>query len=130
MFKVTTFVIRPTQRRREIDVLAVADLHRPGEPLIRCEFVVECKWSEDKPSVIFTSRSGHMAPTACIAQTISSSLGSAAAWTLAPEEECHAMKVFRTPASPGLVVDKHFERELSFLLFAKILNECISRSDA
>jgi hypothetical protein len=86
---------------REIDVLAVADAHRPGGPLIRCEFVVERKWSKDKPWVIFTSRSGHMAPTACIAQTISSSLGSAAAWTLAPEEECHAMKVFRTPASPG-----------------------------
>jgi len=42
-----------------------------------------------------------MAPTACIAQTISSLLGSAVVWALAPEEECHAMKVFRTPASPG-----------------------------
>lgn len=85
---------------REIDVLAMSDI-LGGEYLIRVCHVLECKWSKDKPWVVLSSRHGHMANAACIAQTIGNSLGSAALWVLAGDPELQKMDIFSTPKRPG-----------------------------
>jgi len=86
---------------REIDVLAHMDHAIAERPLIRCEFVVECKWSGKKPWVMFASKSARMAASACISQTISSTFGTAVMWHLAGDAECKNMAIFRTPTEPG-----------------------------
>lgn len=83
---------------REIDVVAYS--HRCNEGLQRVYHVVECKWSRDKPWVVFTGN-GDMAPSACIAQTISSLLGSAMLWIQAGLKDLHEMALFATPSRPG-----------------------------
>src|ERR1700687_1334235 len=64
--------IREKGDAREIDVAASRNAKRNG--LRRVYHVVECKWSKDKPWVVFTGPGG-MAASACITQTISSLLG-------------------------------------------------------
>jgi len=44
-------------------------------PVVRVQQAVECKWSADKPWVIFTSRFGSLAPSAAVTQTICSLYG-------------------------------------------------------
>jgi hypothetical protein len=86
------------EKAREIDVVAYKDAG--GDALIRIYHVVECKWSKDKPWVVFTG-SGSMASAACITQTISSLLGSAIVWTQAGLEQLHGMNLFTTPRRAG-----------------------------
>jgi hypothetical protein len=86
------------EKAREIDVVAYMDAE--GEALVRAYHVVECKWSRDKPWVVFTG-SGSMASAACITQTISSLLGSAILWTQAGLEPLHRMSLFETPRRAG-----------------------------
>lgn len=61
----------------EIDVLAHVDLRSgSADPrLFRISYVVECKWSRDKPWVIFTSRDCSPLESAGIAQTIGLQIG-------------------------------------------------------
>ncbi len=67
---------------REIDVYASTDL-RIDDLLLRVSLVIECKYVFEKPWIIFTSSSSRIAPSACMAQTISSKLGDACLWCLA-----------------------------------------------
>lgn len=94
---------------REIDVLATAS-SPSREHLIRAEHVVECKWSRDKPWVIFTSSDAQMAPPACVAQTIGSALGSTILWAIAGDESLHNMDLFSTPTRPGFGGRQAFSR--------------------
>jgi hypothetical protein len=89
--------------KREIDVLASVTDRAPDYPpgLLRIAYVVECKWSMDKPWVVFTSPTQRMAPSACIAQTIASKLGEAIAWVMAGDEKLHALHTFTTPDEGG-----------------------------
>jgi hypothetical protein len=86
---------------REVDVLATLDRRTSSGVLLRCEFVVECKWSKDKPWIVFTSPTSRLHPAACIAQTMSSALGSAALWLLAGAENCQALSLFEVSDTPG-----------------------------
>ena len=89
-----------TQLPREIDVVASRD-HPTRDHLIRVEHVLECKWSKNKPWIVFTSSNAHIAPAACTAQTIGNLLGSAVIWALAGDSSLHSLDYFWTPDRPG-----------------------------
>ena len=84
---------------REIDVLAFLD-GRVKKRLLRVYHVIECKWSKDKPWVVFTSDQ-RMAPAACITQTIASEFGSAVLWKEAGLLYLQELEVFATPKRSG-----------------------------
>lgn len=84
---------------REVDVLAFRDGHSKKR-LLRVYHVVECKWSKDKPWVVFTNNHG-IAPSACITQTIASHLGSAILWKEAGIKHLQDLELFSTPARSG-----------------------------
>lgn len=81
--------------RRELDVVAHASRSLGKEHLIRVEFVVECKWSGDKPWVLFGAQSG-MTVAACASQVIGSQLGETLLWKEAGKEELAALSLFRS----------------------------------
>ena len=84
---------------REVDVTAC--LTDPShEFLTRVYHVIECKWSQNKPWVVFTGGRG-MASAACISQTISSDLGSAILWKEAGLKSLHNLDIFATPTRSG-----------------------------
>jgi hypothetical protein len=92
-------VAKENGTRREVDVLAQATV--PLERgFVRVSFVVECKWSGDKPWVVFVSGRG-IAKTACIAQTMASQSGLAALWMARGGDELEKLSVFDTPKPSG-----------------------------
>ena len=86
---------------RELDVVASKDIHQENSPSVRVTHIVECKWSQDKPWVVFTSPTTHMAHSACIAQTIGSRLGIAALWSIAGDKDLAEMDIFHSPKRGG-----------------------------
>jgi hypothetical protein len=86
--------------KREIDVLA-SITERASSGFLRISYIVECKWSADKPWVVFASPTTRMAPSACIAQTISSELGEAIVWAIAGNKTLHSLQTFLTPEKGG-----------------------------
>lgn len=90
----------PNENPREIDVIALYD--SPDEDtLLRIEYVVECKWSRDKPWVVFTSPFRQMGTAACVSQTIASEFGRAALWLQAGDQRFERLSTFATPRVPG-----------------------------
>ncbi|WP_431203580.1 hypothetical protein ACQ86E_33550 [Bradyrhizobium betae] len=87
--------------KREIDVLASMTCDVPDAGLLRVSMIVECKWSGDKPWVIFTSPTTSIGSAACVSQTISSLLGEAIIWMLAGDEQLHDLQIFSTPEQGG-----------------------------
>lgn len=85
---------------REIDVFA-SRTATTSDRLSRVYYVVECKWSQAKPWIVFTSTNARMGQAACVAQTIGSLLGTTALWALAGDESLHKMSLFATPDRPG-----------------------------
>jgi hypothetical protein len=96
---------------REVDVLADIDLRLDDYKFIRARQVVECKWSRDKPWVIFTSRQSTMAESACIAQTIGSRLAEAAMFCEAGNSHLYEMDTFKSPQRGGFAGHRAFEKE-------------------
>jgi len=90
----------PDQNPREVDVIGVFDDHF-DDHLLRIEYIVECKWSRDKPWVVFTSPFAQMSSAACINQTIASELGNAALWLEAGSPRLAQLASFATPKTPG-----------------------------
>ncbi|MBF8679832.1 hypothetical protein [Pseudomonas fulva] len=78
---------------REVDVLATAN-HPLGRSFLRIKHVVECKWSKDKPWVLFKDEKRY-ASSALAAQLISSSAGQAVTWVAAGSEELRSLGMFR-----------------------------------
>ncbi|KQQ73645.1 hypothetical protein ASF70_07485 [Rhizobium sp. Leaf321] len=88
--------------KRELDVVASKTVWTPGHDFfLRVSHVVECKWSRDKPWVVFTSPSTRMAPTACAAQSIASIFCESIIWTIAGDPILHALDLFATPEEGG-----------------------------
>ncbi len=83
---------------REVDVLAYKT-DKSDE--VRIYNVVECKWSADKPWVIFTSETHQMANSACINQTISTLFGGSIVWALAGDKELAGLDLFASPDRAG-----------------------------
>jgi len=94
-----SYFVRDTAsgKPREIDVLAEVQT-KVGERILRLAYVTECKWSADKPWVMFCS-DGSVAPSACVSQSISSELGRAVAWCAAGDSSLHNTDTFCTPRS-------------------------------
>ena len=87
-------------KKREIDVLADCTASTKFG-FVRISYVVECKWSVDKPWIVFTSPTNIMAPSAMIAQTISSKLGAAVMWAVAGHDALSALDTFSIPKRGG-----------------------------
>jgi hypothetical protein len=90
-----------TTAPREVDVVAQLDGPHDQRPMVRVEIIAECKWSRDKPWVVFTSPSSQLHPTACIAQTVANDLGSAALSLLARNPVAQKLPIFETPVEGG-----------------------------
>jgi hypothetical protein len=87
----------PQRPRREVDV--VAHMSRRDNQLLRVEFVVECKWSADKPWVFFCGGRG-MTSAACATQSIGSQLAETLMWKEAANPALDELGLFRrTPRS-------------------------------
>jgi len=69
---------------REIDVIASSETSREGITF-RTSVVVECKWSKDKPWVVFTSASARPSAEEWIAYTVASPFGEAVMFKLADD---------------------------------------------
>jgi len=78
---------------REVDVLATVN-YPVGRSFLRIKHVVECKWSKDKPWVLFKDEK-RFVTSALAAQLISSSAGQAIAWVAAGSEEFQSLDMFR-----------------------------------
>jgi hypothetical protein len=96
---------------REIDVLADMTADISEDKWFRVSQMVECKWSKDKPWVIFTSPETRMAESACIAQAIGSSLGEAAMFCLAGDGDLHPSELFKCPERGGFAGRRAFEKQ-------------------
>jgi hypothetical protein len=75
---------------RKIDVMADMTLRLGKGSFFRVSQVVECKWSKDKPWVIFTNQGSSMTESACIAQSIGSVLGEAVMFLAASETNLYS----------------------------------------
>ncbi|MBZ4335074.1 hypothetical protein [Corallococcus sp. AS-1-12] len=94
---------------REIDVSA--DISRTkNDGFLRITHTIECKWSKDKPWVVFTSQDARMAPSACINQTMGDSYGRAILWTLAGKNELYDLSMFEAPERPGFTAKQCFSK--------------------
>ena len=81
-----TYVRDPVSgQMREVDVIATQHLEDP-DVICRTSVVVECKWSQDKPWVIFTSANGKFGREAAVAQTLGSAFSEAVMWHLAIDQ--------------------------------------------
>ncbi|KIZ38293.1 MULTISPECIES: hypothetical protein [Rhodopseudomonas] len=87
--------------KREIDVLATMTHELRDAGLLRVAMIIECKWSGDKPWVVFTSPTTSLGPAACVSQTISSLLGESIIWMVAGDEQLHDLQIFSTPEEGG-----------------------------
>jgi hypothetical protein len=81
-----------TDTRREIDVLAFMDADR-GDHLVRVQTVVECKWSADKPWVLFCGGTG-MTSAASVTQSIGSELAHLLLWKEAGSDDLARLDLF------------------------------------
>jgi hypothetical protein len=96
---------------REIDVVGDIDMRLGGNEFFRASQVIECKWSRDKPWVVFTSERSIMAERACIAQTIGSPLGRAAMYCAASSPNLYSMETFKHPLRGGFAGRRAFEKQ-------------------
>ncbi|HET6252997.1 MAG TPA: hypothetical protein VFE32_02920 [Puia sp.] len=87
------YYAKGSEKRREIDTLAYQTYEVNGSYL-RLHSVAECKWSRDKPWVVFNSQDTVMSEAAAISQTIGNEVGSALLWYVAGESELHLLELF------------------------------------
>lgn len=84
---------------REIDVTATLTV-QVRDSLLRIYNLVECKWSKDKPWVLFAG-AGSMAQSAMITQGVASRTGSALLWARAGDRQLHGLSMFEAPTTPA-----------------------------
>lgn len=85
---------------RETDVIAMHSIH-VQDSLLRVVQVIECKWSKDKPWVVFTSTESRMAPAACVAQSIATEAGQAILWAIAGNPVLDSLELFAVSERAG-----------------------------
>jgi hypothetical protein len=114
---------------RELDIVASM---RGGldKILIEISTVIECKWSRDKPWVVFTAPGTIMAPSACIAQTISSALGGALTYSLAGNENLHKFEIFASSERNGFGGRRAFSGEKDQDQFYSTVQSIVSKTIA
>jgi hypothetical protein len=123
------FYVRETNASaaREVDV--VAGIRRNlGGVSCHIDILVECKWSGDKPWVVFTNPRTIMAPSACIAQTIGSSLGQAVMYCLAGNVQIQAFDTFASRERNGFGGRRAFSGENELDLFHSTVQGIVSKT--
>jgi hypothetical protein len=85
---------RPTESesRRELDVVAQISRSAAGQ-LLRVEHVIECKWSADKPWVLFGSDRS-MSTAACVSQSMGTRLAETLLWKEAGNDDFSDLQIF------------------------------------
>lgn len=99
-----------TKTPREIDVIAKVT-RDVDKSFLRISHAVECKWSEDKPWIVFTDQSARITPGACIAQSIATKLMDAILWYLAGDKDVQNLDLFKTPTRPGFNGRQAFSKQ-------------------
>ena len=119
-----------TKIPREIDVVADRTCN-VEKAFLRVSFLVECKYSRDKPWVVFSDRSSRISPAACIAQSISTKSVDAILWFLADDKELQKLSVFHTPESPGFNGRQAFgsNNDVVFSALQGIMSICYSEKN-
>jgi hypothetical protein len=112
---------------REIDVLA--RVRRSDDDFIaEVSLVVECKWSRDKPWIVFTSPTNVMSPAACIAQTLGSASGAAVMHCLASNPAIQQFKTFASGARNGFGGRRAFTRDDGPDMFYNTVQSVVSKT--
>lgn len=86
---------------READVIASLKKRIDDDFLVRISHVIECKWSKDKPWVVFCSPGNRRNPAACISQMSGSYMGKTLLWHMAGEDRLWDTNHFQAPVEPG-----------------------------
>ena len=87
---------------REVDVFAsILSPIELGRPSVRVAYIVECKWSQDKPWVIFTAPENVVSPPLCIENTITSFRGRAVLHHAAICDPLQKLHTFSSPERTG-----------------------------
>jgi hypothetical protein len=117
-----------TETPREIDILAQVSSD-VDDSFLRICYVVECKWTENKPWVIFTDQNSQIAPAACIAQSIATKSAESILWILAADKDVQKLSIFRTPNRPGFNGRQAFgsQNDLVFNTLQSIMSSCYSK---
>lgn len=86
---------------REIDVAASLDFNLDPNSTLRISNIVECKWTKDKPWVVFTSPSTIMSIPATITQGFGSYVGDSLLWHMAGEHSLKTLNLFNREKPNG-----------------------------
>jgi len=119
-----------TSPAREIDVVAEVRETFGVSRICRIAILVECKWSREKPWVVFTTRRTRMASSACIAQTIGSVLGRAVTHCLAANEDLRASEVFTSGELNGFGGRRAFSNEKEPDVFHATVKSIVTKTIA
>ncbi|MGP1993559.1 hypothetical protein D9V96_016885 [Zobellia laminariae] len=114
---------------KELDV--VADVTKMSDgTMLRISHLVECKWTEDKPWVIFTDRSARIAESASIAQSIATDTMSTILWCLAADKDIKDLNMFSVPDRPGFNGRQAFNKssDLIYSTLQSIISASFSKT--
>lgn len=116
-------------KRREIDVIAKID-YQLDKRLIRIENIVECKWSGDKPLVVFTSPDGQMRPSTCMCHAVSSETADALLWLSRDNEDLAQLQLFDAPSTPGFGGRQAFSKnDALYKAMMSSVNACVRSTE-
>lgn len=96
-----TYVPDPVSGQlREVDVIASS--HLGGDDVVcRTSVVVECKWSRDKPWIVFTTPHGRPSREEAVVQALASSFGEGVMWHLSTDKTLQGYYQQRQPVRVG-----------------------------
>lgn len=114
--------------RREIDLTACID--RFEGRLLRVEHVVECKWAQNKPWVLFCSGHG-ITTAACVTQTIGSELAELLLWKEAGHTRLEEFQLFNSGSASAFGGRQAFSvtRDVLFDAIRAVISNCRSVAD-
>jgi hypothetical protein len=116
-----------TNSVRELDVVARIRSRSKGIS-VSVNILVECKWSGDKPWIVFTTPRTKMSPSACIAQTIGSHFGEAMMHCLAAQKRLHDFETFTSCDRNGFGGRRAFSNEGDQDHFYSAVQSIVSKS--
>lgn len=119
----------PSRPRREVDVVAHMTVRDQG--LLRVEFVVECKWSADKPWVFFCGTRG-MTIAASATQTMGSRLAELLMWKEAGNPAMATLGMFMPTGRSAFGGRQAFSKstDLVFDVVRAVTSNCRALADA
>lgn len=117
---------------REIDVIASSE-HIDDGRRYRFSVAAECKWSQDKPWVIFTSRSARPSPAASLAYLLGSPFAEALLWFLAGDSQAReansSVMLPRTGFGGRQALNEKKEKDLFYAAIQSVVAAAIALAD-